>query len=232
MEKINVLLVDDHVIVRNGIKMLLGQETDIKVVDEASDGQESIEKYKQLSPDVVVMDIRMPRMNGIEATAELLKVDPAVKILILSMHDDEEYILDAIHKGAMGYVLKDAGNDEFLRAIHTVDKGEKYFSGAVSNVLVNQYLSQQGMTMGAGSVPVSKAKDEKVYDLTKREKEILRFVMEGLSSKEIAEKIGKSVRTVETHRFNIMKKLEVKSAVELVKKVNENTSLTNALAAE
>ncbi|PWJ42878.1 response regulator transcription factor [Sediminitomix flava] len=228
MNKINILLTDDHVIVRNGIKMLLENEKDIEVIDEASNGLESIAKYKELKPDIIVMDIQMPQMNGIEATTELKRLNPDVKILILSMHDDEEYILDAVNKGAMGYVLKDAGNEEFLRAIHTINNGGKYFSGAVSNVLVNKYLSQQGEDFLSKKV-VKPSTPQKHIDLTKREKEILSYVVDGLSSKDIAQEIGKSVRTVEAHRFNIMKKLEVKSAVELVRKVSEEPELYNLL---
>ncbi|GAA4828836.1 response regulator transcription factor [Algivirga pacifica] len=224
MNKIKLLLVDDHVIVRHGIKMLLDQESNIDVLDEASDGEEALEKYKLLQPDVVVMDIRMPKMNGIEATEHLIKQDPQAKVLILSMHEDEEYILEAVRKGALGYVLKDAGNEEFLKAINTVYAGSKYFSGAVSEVLVNQFLRQQG------SPAPQKAKgteetEEVDFALTKRETEILRYVVDGMSSKDIALKLSKSIRTIEAHRFNIMKKLEVKSALELVKKVNAHASL-------
>lgn len=231
---INVVLADDHVVIRKGIKVLLENDSSIKVVSEASNGEEAIQKYIQYKPDVLVMDIRMPVMTGLQATGALKQQFPDAKVLILSMHDDEEYILEALERGAVGYILKDANSDEFLKAIRFVHEGGRYFSGEISNVLVKQYFKIKSDAPVKNEVTGEQPSIEvpvqtKVYDITKREKEILRYVVDGLSSKDIAAKLGKSVRTIEAHRFNIMKKLEVKSALELVKKVNAEPSLKDLL---
>jgi two-component system response regulator DegU len=223
MEEIKVVLADDHVVVRNGIKMLLENEGEIKVIGEASDGYEALEAVRILQPDVLVIDIRMPNMNGLEATSKLKDVSDKTKALILSMHNDEDYILQSVESGASGYLLKDTSKDEFLKAIRSVYHGGKYFSGDISNVLVNSYLTVKN--------PKSSASKESgnEYDLTKREKEILRLIYEGEANKEIAEKLNKSIRTIETHRFNIMKKLKVGNVVELFKKVEEDSGLKKSL---
>lgn len=228
MNQISVVLTDDHVIVRNGIKLLLENSEEINVIGEGANGEEALNLCKQLKPDVLVIDIRMPVMNGITATSKIKSFSPTTKVLILSMHDDAEYILDAVEKGASGYLLKDSNSDEFLKAIKTVNEGEKYFSGDISKVLVDGYLNMKQNTSPKVDQPII---DEEIkIDLTKREKEILKYVIHGKSSKDIASILNKSVRTIETHRFNIMKKMEVKSAVELIAKVNEITSLKAELS--
>jgi two-component system response regulator DegU len=211
MSKINVLLADDHVLVRNGIKSMLESEADISVVGEASDGAEAVESVKKLRPDIVILDIRMPKMTGLEAAAKLRQAAPNVKSVILSMHDSEEYVLEALNAGAFGYLLKDTDKFEFIKALKQINTGTKYFSGAVSNVLANRLLNSR---------PVSAASVAKAdpYHLTRREKEILRLVVDGKQNKEIAESTGKSVRTIETHRFNIMKKMNVNNAVDMINK--------------
>ena len=211
MGKINVLLADDHVLVRNGIKSMLESEADISVVGEASDGAEAVESVKKLKPDIVILDIRMPKMTGLEAAAKLRQAVPGVKSVILSMHDSEEYVIEALNSGAFGYLLKDTDKFEFIKALKQINTGTKYFSGAVSNVLANRLLNSKP----AG--PTSVAKPDP-YHLTRREKEILRLVVDGKQNKEIAESMGKSVRTVETHRFNIMKKMNVNNAVDMINK--------------
>ncbi|KXX72233.1 response regulator transcription factor [Flammeovirga sp. SJP92] len=223
MSQISVVLTDDHVVVRNGIKLLLENSHEINVIGEGANGQEALDLCKQLNPDVLVIDIRMPVMNGIIAASKIKEYSPNTKVLILSMHDDAEYILDAAEKGASGYLLKDSSSDEFLKAIKTVHEGKKYFSGDISKVLVEGYLNMKHNT--EPSTETTPTESNTVIDLTKREKEILKYVVHGKSSKEIAGILNKSVRTVETHRFNIMKKMEVKSAVELIAKVNEIASL-------
>ncbi|NME70807.1 response regulator transcription factor [Flammeovirga aprica] len=223
MSQISVVLTDDHVVVRNGIKLLLENSHEINVIGEGANGQEALDLCKQLTPDVLVIDIRMPVMNGIMAASKIKEYSPNTKVLILSMHDDAEYILDAAEKGASGYLLKDSSSDEFLKAIKTVHEGKKYFSGDISKVLVEGYLNMKHNT--DPTEEVAPTDTTTVVDLTKREKEILKYVVHGKSSKEIAGILNKSVRTVETHRFNIMKKMEVKSAVELIAKVNEIASL-------
>ncbi|WP_044208573.1 response regulator transcription factor [Flammeovirga sp. OC4] len=223
MSQISVVLTDDHVVVRNGIKLLLENSHEINVIGEGANGQEALELCKKLKPDVLVIDIRMPVMNGIMAASKIKEYSSTTKVLILSMHDDAEYILDAAEKGASGYLLKDSSSDEFLKAIKTVHEGKKYFSGDISKVLVEGYLNMKHNTEPVTETVTTETSAN--IDLTKREKEILKYVVHGKSSKEIAGILNKSVRTVETHRFNIMKKMEVKSAVELIAKVNEIASL-------
>lgn len=216
MNKINIVLADDHVLVRNGIKAMLESESDINVVGEAGDGNEALESAKMFKPDILVLDIRMPHMTGLEAAAKLKSVSPQTKAVILSMHDSEEYVLQALEAGAYGYLLKDTDKNEFIKALKQIHGGNKYFSGAVSNVLANRLLHSRPYTS-------SPAVKEDPYHLTKREKEILRMVIDGKHNKDIADSLGKSVRTVETHRFNIMKKLDVNNAVDMVNKtIKEN----------
>ncbi|MCR6638576.1 MAG: response regulator transcription factor [Sporocytophaga sp.] len=212
---IKVLLVDDHGIVRDGIKATLSNEKNIKIIGEASNGIEAIEQVKKLTPDVVVMDISMPEMNGIEATSIISDRYPNTKTLILSMHDNEDYILKSIESGASGYLLKDTGKEEFIKAITTISKGDKYFSTPVSSIIAEGYLQK----IKKGSAPDD---DSDSFGLTKREKGILKMIINGNSNREIADSFTISIRTIETHRFNIMKKLKVKNAAELVKLALEN----------
>lgn len=209
-------MADDHVLVRKGIKSMLELDTEIKVVGEASNGKEALQVAKELRPDILVLDIRMPEMTGLEAAALLDEFAPGTRAVILSMHDSEEYVVQALRAGAYGYLLKDTDKEEFIRALKQVHGGHKYFSGAVSHVLASQLLNARPYLS-------SRAPVEDVYHLTKREKEILRMVIDGKHNKEIADSLGKSLRTIETHRFNIMKKLGVNNAVDMVNKsVKEN----------
>jgi len=215
MEKINIVLADDHILVRKGIKAMLESEADLNVIGEAGNGREALEVAKALHPDILVLDIRMPEMTGIEAASQLSQVSPATKALILSMHDSEEYVLQSLDAGAYGYLLKDTDKTEFVKALKQIHAGNKYFSGAVSNVLANRLLNAKPY--------VKNPSIEDQYHLTKREREILRMIINGTPNKEIADSLGKSVRTVETHRFNIMKKLGVNNAIDMVNKaVKEN----------
>ncbi len=206
---ITVILADDHGIVRDGIKATLYDEKNIKIIGEASNGKEAIEKVRALLPDVLIIDISMPEMNGIEAARILVDEGVTTKSLILSMHDREEYVFKAIEAGANGYLLKDTGKEEFVKAINIVSKGEKYFSSSISNVLVSGYLH------------TLKNRDHALQEndslLTKREKGILILIVDGKNNREIADELNISVRTIETHRSNIMKKLQAKNAIELVK---------------
>ena len=211
MNKINIVLADDHVLVRKGIKAMLESDTEIKVIGEASNGLEALESAKALKPDILVLDIRMPEMTGLEAADKLGNYAPNTKAVILSMHDSEEYVLQALDAGAYGYLLKDTDKDEFVKALKQIYGGNKYFSGAVSNVLANRLLSSKPYAR-------TTAPADDPYHLTKREKEILRLVTAGKHNKEIADSINKSVRTIETHRFNIMKKLGVNNAIDMVNK--------------
>lgn len=217
MDKINIVLADDHVLVRKGIKAMLESEADINVIGEAGNGAEALESARSLRPDILVLDIRMPEMTGLEAAARLKQYAPDTKAVILSMHDSEEYVLQALDAGAYGYLLKDTDKHEFVKALKQIHGGSKYFSGAVSNILANQLLNAKP--------PVARntAPAEDPYHLTRREKEILRMVIDGKHNKEIADTFSKSVRTIETHRFNIMKKLDVNNAIDMVNKaVKEN----------
>jgi len=215
MDKINIVLADDHVLVRNGIKAMLESDSEIHVVGEANNGTEALERAKSLHPDILVLDIRMPEMTGLEAAAKLSSYSPHTKAVILSMHDSEEYVLQALDAGAYGYLLKDTDKTEFIKALKQIYGGNKYFSGAVSNVLANRLLNTKPT--------VRKVEVEDQYHLTKKEKEILRMIIDGKQNKEISETLDKSVRTIETHRFNIMKKLDVNNAIDMINKtVKEN----------
>jgi DNA-binding NarL/FixJ family response regulator len=209
--KITIVLADDHVLVRKGIRAMLESDDSLEVIGEADNGEQAIRVVKELKPDLLITDIRMPILNGLEAV-EKLCLDPAVQTrsIILSMHDSEEYVLQALKAGAMGYLLKDTDKSEFIKALYQVHTGIKYFSGSVSEILTKQLLS---------STYHSKVELNDPYHLTKKEKELLRFIIEGRQNKQIADLLGKSVRTVETHRFNIMKKLDVNNAIDMVNKV-------------
>ncbi|MEQ9443861.1 MAG: response regulator transcription factor [Cyclobacteriaceae bacterium] len=226
MDHIRTILADDHGVVRSGIKSLLESEGDIQVVAEADNGQEALQQVTMHHPDIAILDIRMPVMNGLEATQKIREADQHVKVLILSMHDDEEYILQSVECGAAGYLLKGSSKEEFLKAVRTVYTGERYFSADVSRVFVNNYLNRKPAEVATPSTDA-----QNTYELTKREKQILRFLFEGVGNKEIAEQLNKSIRTVETHRFNIMKKLGVNNVVELIKKIEEERALKEELYA-
>jgi len=217
MEKVKIVLADDHSIVRDGIKSTLGSEKAISIIGEASNGKDAVELIAKLKPDVAILDITMPEMTGLEAVKKISELGINTKCLVLSMHDKEEYIMEAIESGAHGYLLKDTEKEEFIKAIYTVAKGEKYFSIVVSGILVNGYLQKV-----KSGTPLVKSNDETEDSLlTKREKNILKMVVDGHNNKEIADELMISVRTIETHRGNIMKKLKVKNAVEMVKKALE-----------
>jgi DNA-binding NarL/FixJ family response regulator len=219
MEKsTRIILADDHSLVRDGIRALLEEEEDLIVVAEASNGKEAIQMVNEKKPDLLIIDIRMPEMNGIDAVTELNKQGTNVKAIILSMHDSEEYILKSVSAGASGYLLKDTGKTEFIKAIRTVQQGGKYFSGDISNVLVNNLLN-------GGKAPAEKPKNTKVndnpFELTSKELQILELILSGLTNKQISEKLENSKRTVETHRFNLMRKMDVKNLIDLSKKAQE-----------
>lgn len=223
MTVIKAVLADDHGVVRSGIRSLLESEGDIQVVAEAGDGAEALQQVEALRPDLAILDIRMPVVNGIEATRNIRALALDTKVLILSMHDDENYVMQTVESGASGYLLKGSSKEEFLRAVRKVHAGEKYFSADIARVFVDNYLSTRKQAAPATRQPA------RIFDLTKREKQILRMLSEGTNNKEIAEKLNKSVRTIETHRFNIMKKLDVNNVVELLKKIEEEPGLKNFL---
>lgn len=214
---IDVVLADDHVLVRDGIKALLEDQSDIAVIDEASNGKEALKVISKKKPNVLIVDIRMPEMNGIEVVTEITKSHKDVKTLVLSMHDSEEYVVQSIQAGADGYLLKGSSKEEFLKAVHKVASGEKYFAGDISTIIMSNFVN--------GNVTKTSAPKTKIkplpFKLTKREKQILDLVLELKNNKDIAEELQISKRTAEVHRFNLMKKLEVKNLMELTNKAKE-----------
>tara|TARA_R110002051_G_scaffold105833_4_gene178915 strand:- start:11653 stop:12324 length:672 start_codon:yes stop_codon:yes gene_type:complete len=217
-QNIRIVLADDHSLVRDGIRALLEEEEDLVVVAEVSNGQDAIEVVNEKNPDLLIIDIRMPVMNGIDAVDVLNKQGTSTKAIILSMHDSEEYILKSVSAGASGYLLKDTGKTEFIKAIHTVQQGGKYFSGDISNVLVNNLLNGGN---SSAEKPNHVKTEGNPFDLTSKELQILGLVLSGLTNKEISEKLENSKRTVETHRFNLMRKMDVKNLIDLSKKAQQ-----------
>ena len=215
---IRVVLADDHVFVRDGIKSLLENEANIVVVGEATDGLEALKMVEMNQPDLLILDIRMPNMTGIEVVEKLRSQNNHVKIVMLSMHESEEYVLKSIKAGADGYLLKGSSKEEFLKALHTVAEGGKYFSGDISSILIGQ-LTNPNM---ASEVKLTHNEEMMI---TKREKEILTLLLSGKGNKEIAEVLDISKRTAEVHRFNLMKKLKVKNLIELSNKASEYSLL-------
>ena len=205
--KIRLLLVDDHPIVLDGIKSHLCAQPEFEVVGDAANGQEALRKAKLVLPDVILMDISMPHMNGLEAIGHLRKQVPNAKILILSMHESKEYIAQVVRSGARGYMLKDSAPAELVAAIKAVHNGEVYFSPSVSKVLVQE--------MTDSSRRPSDAPPQQ--HLTDREREVLSLIAEGLLNKQIADRLGIGVRTIETHRERIMRKLEIHTVAGLTK---------------
>lgn len=207
MKKITVLLADDHRLLREGIKSLLEKAPDIEVVGEANDGTEALAKAQALSPDVVLMDISMPGMNGLEATRQIKALKPATKVLILSMHESNQYISQFLRSGASGYVLKDSAGSELAGAIRSVFQGDAFLYPSIARKLLEEYLQKAQ----AGE------ESESFDGLTGREREILKMIAEGRSNKEIADALSLSVRTVQAHRANLMGKLHMHDRTELVR---------------
>ncbi|GAA4230853.1 response regulator transcription factor [Postechiella marina] len=215
MNIIKVVLADDHVLVRDGIKALLEDQKGVQVIDEASDGKEALEVVERSKPDLLIVDIRMPELTGIEVVTALKKAGNTVRTMVLSMHDSEEYVVKAIQAGADGYLLKGASKEEFLKALNKVASGGKYFTGDVSAIIMNNFVN--GNTASEPKVEVK----EIPFKLTKRERQILDLVLQLKNNKDIAEELSISKRTAEVHRFNLMKKLEVKNLMELSNKAKE-----------
>lgn len=213
--RIRVGIVDDHHLVRAGIAALLKNEQDIEVVFEAADGVEALEMIRTLQPDVVLMDISMPTMGGIDATARIRETGTTARILVLTQYDHEEYIKRVMQAGASGYILKSAIADELLRGIRAVERGEQFFTPAVSRVMVDSYIKS---ATGTGA--------PRSGHLTNREREILQMIAEGNTNQQIAQKLFISVRTVEFHRSNIIEKLGVHDTAGLVKKAIQMKLIT------
>jgi two-component system response regulator NreC len=207
MKKINLILADDHAVVRSGLRMLLEAQPDIEIVAEVETGKEAVRQVSLLRPDVVLMDIQMPDMNGIEATKQIRKLAPETAVLALTMHEDDQYFFEMIHAGASGYVPKRAAPDELVSAIRAVSKGDVFLYPSLASRLVKDYLKR------ASGDDNRMASD----NLTPREQEVLILIAEGLSNAEIADKLVISIKTVDRHRENIMRKLNMHSRIDLVK---------------
>lgn len=207
MNNIKVILAEDHTIVRKGLRSLLDGEEGIRVVGEAENGKETMRKVAQLRPDVVVIDIAMPLLNGLEATRQIKKDFPQVKVLILSVHADEEYIFQTLRAGASGYLLKNAAPNDLVSAIKAAYRDESFLSPSISKKVVKEYIRQAAGTTG----------EENSYEkLTDREREVLQLLAEGRTIKKIADLLYISVKTVQTHRVHLMEKLNINSNAELV----------------
>lgn len=205
MRKIRILIADDHKLMRSGLRLLIEQQPALSVVGEASDGREAVSLATSLRPDVAVVDISMPTLNGIEAAHQITQSHEEIGVIILSMHADEGYVLRALKAGAKGYLLKDSAESDLILAIRAVADGKSFFSPRVSRVLLDDYVRK-----------LKRSGAEDAYDLlTPREREILQLVAEGKSNKEVANLLNLSVYTVETHRANLMQKLHLKSIPEL-----------------
>ena len=208
MKKTKILIADDHSVVRDGLRSLLAGSKEFHIVAEASSGTEALELASKLLPDVAIVDISMPVMNGVELTRALKRNNPAVKVLILTIHESEDYVELMVREGANGYVLKNAERQELFSAIRAVVAGEPFFSPAISKLMVGSFIKQAKGESKPASLP-----------LTKRELEVLRFIAQSLTNKEIAEKLFLSVTTVNTHRTNLMKKLKIHDTAGLVRYV-------------
>lgn len=205
------MIVDDHAMIRDGVKTLLSRNKEWIVVGEGVNGREAIAKYKSLKPDLVILDISMPDLNGMEAAHQIVLDDPDAKIIILSMYDDEDYISRCMEVGVKGYVFKNETSSELDFAVRTVLKGQNYFSSEVQGVIFKKYSSNV----------IKKKQKEPDIKITSREIEIVKLISEGMTSHQMADKLFISPRTVETHRANLMKKMGVKNSIELVKKVEK-----------
>lgn len=202
---IRIVITDDHQLFRVGIANLLSGSPQIEIVGQATNGQEAIEKAKLLKPDIVIMDLTLPVINGVAATRILSNELPEVRVLILSMHAEKKYIKEALEAGAYGYLFKDCTYDQLIEAINTVYQGKKYLSDKITEVLIKDYLNKEEVT------------PDNDQGLSERESEILRLIAEGKSTREIADQLFISVKTIGTHKQHILEKLNLKSSADLIK---------------
>jgi two-component system response regulator NreC len=207
MKKVRLLVADDHKIFRQGIKKLLEEEPDLQVVGESADGRETVKKATELKPDIILMDIAMANLNGLEATKQIKKVLPETKVIMLTMHKNEEYVLQSFQAGASGYILKEGAVEELVSAIRSIHQDKSFLSPTVSKTLVDAYLRK-----------METGKTETPFDLlTDREREVLQLIAEGYTNREVAKQLFISVKTVEAHRAHIMQKLNIHDIAKLVK---------------
>jgi two-component system response regulator NreC len=215
VNKVRVLIADDHALIRSGLTRLLGEDSNIDVIGHAENGREAIQKVQELSPDIVLMDIGMPVMNGMDATKQIKKRYRDVKVLVLSVHDNEEYLYRAFQAGAVGYMLKKAADSDLVNAIHVVARGDFFLYPSITRTVVESYMTKPRTQKAATNCD----------SLTEREQEILKMVAEGYTCREIAEVLFISVKTVETHKSNIMDKLNLHKRPELVRYAIKNKIL-------
>jgi two-component system response regulator NreC len=206
MDKIRLVLADDHTLLRDGIRALLADQPDMAVVGEAQDGRQAVQLTHELRPEIVLMDIGMPLLNGLEATRQIKRDHPEIHVLVLTMHENEEYIREVLAAGASGYVLKQAAASELVAAIRAVHRGEAVLSPAITRVVIQDYLRSEA------AQPVTASNE-----LTSREREVLQLIAEGHTSKEIAEMLCLSVKTVQAHRTSLMQKLDLHDRGDLIK---------------
>jgi len=211
MSKYKIVIADDHAMVRDGVRNLIKQNKDYSVIGEATCGKEALALFDSMRPDLLILDISMPDMNGMEVSREILHNRPDANIIILSMYDDEDYVSRCLEVGVKGYVVKSESGSELDYAIRSVLQGKNYFSRHAQNVIFKKYTQTVNR----------KKQREELIKLTKREIEIIKLIAEGFTSQQMADKLFISPRTVETHRANLMKKVGVKNAVELVKKAQQ-----------
>lgn len=205
-DKIKILIAEDHETVRQGLKLIVESQDDLQVVGEAGDGREAIRLAEELKPDIILMDVSMPVVNGLVASAKLVRILPEIKILTLTRHTDEAYLRELLQAGVSGYVLKQSSSDDLLRAIRRVAKGDKYLDPAITGKIFDNFTEKQTKPRG----------DASGAKLTTREAETLRLIALGNSNREIAEKFDLSVKTVESHKANALKKLDISSRKEII----------------
>lgn len=205
-QKISILIVDDHTLMRDGIRAILEEQPDITIVGQAEDGREAVRLARQLRPNVVLMDIAMPLLNGLEATRQIKREHPEIKVLILTMYDHEEYFRQVLEVGASGYIIKRAAASELVAAIRSVDRGEAVLSPAITRLLLEDYLQRYSNKM-----------ESDPDALSPRERETLQLIAEGKTSREIAEIMHLSIKTVQSHRTSLMQKLDLHDRGELIK---------------
>ena len=207
MGTLRILLADDHTVVRQGLRKVLEERSDWRVVAEAGDGREAVRQAEQHKPDVAILDVAMPLLNGIEATRQIVKRVPNVRVLVLSMHADEAYVIQILHAGAAGYLLKDSADVDLLQAVSAVAEGKSFFSPAIARLMLDDYVKQRSGEPGV---------IDRYESLSDREREVFQLIAEGKANKDIAAILFISPSTVETHRARIMEKLDVHSAAEIV----------------
>jgi DNA-binding NarL/FixJ family response regulator len=206
MSRVRILLADDHTIVRQGLKKMLEERPEWEVVAEAGDGREAVRLAEQHKPDVAIVDVAMPLLNGIEATRQIVKRSPTTRVLVLSMHADDAYVIQILQAGATGYLLKDSADVDLIQAVTEVTRGKSFFSPAIARVMLDDYVKQLA----------DKGVTDRYESLSEREREIFQLIAEGKANKEMAVLLSISPSTVETHRARIMEKLDLHSAAEIV----------------